>query len=74
MTTTLLDSYVTVTIGSHINNYISAEIRAIHPVNSSHHCRKQSYKTVLNKFSTSANPEKSRLIMHLHHYVVNQNY
>ena len=50
MITTLLDSYVMVTIGSHINNHISAEMRAIHPVNSGYHCRNEATKTVLNNF------------------------
>ena len=39
MITTLLDSYVKVTVGSHINNHMSVEMRAIHPVDSDHHRR-----------------------------------
>ena len=69
MVTTLPDSYVKLTIGSHINNHMSAEMRAIHPVDSGHHHRREA----TNYLEESLYNSQSRWNMYPHHYIVDQN-
>ena len=70
MLTTLLDSYVKVTVGNRINNHMSAEMRATHPVNSGNHHRSKATNYLEEVLYNS----QSRPSMYFHHYAVDQNY
>ena len=69
MITTLLDSYVKVTVGSRINNHMLVEMRAIHPVDSDHHHRSKA----TNYLEESLYESQSQGNMYPHHYAVDQN-